>query len=112
MALVELTARAEKSLLEILGKTKRLDQTLLVVDMGEGAGEAQLSVKTQDDLGVLQRDIEMVGPFRILLGTEQVAVFVRESEAAVGGRYELDYYACGGRACFQIRSREMESIAD
>jgi hypothetical protein len=112
VALVELTPRAEKSLLEILRKTKRLDQALLVVDMGEGAGEAQLSVKTHDDFGILQRDLDMVGPFRIALGSEEVAVFVREPETTVGGRYELDYYSCGGRACFQIRSQEMESLAD
>jgi hypothetical protein len=113
VALVELTERAEKSLLEILGKTKRLDQTLLVVDMGEGEGEAQLSVKTQDDFLDLQRDIEMIGPFRITLGSEKVAVFVRESERVTGGRYELDYYACGGRACFQIRAQEMlERVVD
>ena len=113
MALVELTERAERSLLEILGKTKRLDQTLLVVDLGEGEGEAQLSVKTHEDYGHLQRDLEMIGPFRIMLGSERVAVFVRESVAVTGGGYELDYYSCGGRNCFQIRSRELAArIAD
>jgi hypothetical protein len=103
VALVEFTERAEKSLLEILGRTKRLDETLLVVEMGDG--EAQLSVKTSQDLDVLQRDIDLVGPFRIALGGAEVPMFVRESESSVGGRYELDYYACGGRTCFQIRER-------
>jgi hypothetical protein len=54
----------------------------------------------------------MVGPFRVTLGGETVAVFVREPETAVQGRYELDFYACGGRKCFQIRPRELAAIAD
>lgn len=103
MALVEFTERAEKSLLEILSKTKRLDETLLVVEM-EGS-EAQLSVKTHDDLGRLQRDIDMVGPFRVPIGGEEISLFVREPRQTSGGRYELDYYCCGGRSCFQIRER-------
>jgi len=103
VALVEFTERAERSLLEILGKTKRLEETLLVVEMGDG--EAQLSVKPSGDLMSLQRDIDLVGPFRVALGGAEVPMFVRESEVNGGGRYELDYYACGGRTCFQIRSR-------
>ena len=103
MALVEFTERAERSLLEILGKTKRLDETLLVVEMADG--EAQLSVKTSGDLDRLQSDIDLVGPFRVALGGEEVSIFVREPESAIGGRYELDYYSCGGRSCFQIRER-------
>ena len=103
MALVEFTERAEQSLLEILGRTKRLDETLLVVEMNDG--EAQLSVKSSEDLTRLQRDIDLVGPFRMDFGGQTVSVFVRESEACVTGRYELDYYACGGRKCFQIRER-------
>jgi hypothetical protein len=103
VALVEFTERAEQSLLEILGRTKRLDETLLVVEMTDG--EAQLSVKTNDDLTRLQSDIELVGPFRMALGGEEISLFVRESEGSIGGRYELDYYSCGGRKCFQIRER-------
>ena len=72
MALVEFTERAEQSLLEILGRTKRLDETLLVVDMSDG--EAQLSVKTSGDLTRLQSDIELVGPFRMALGGEAALV--------------------------------------
>ena len=101
VALVEFTSRAEKSLLEILGKTKRLDETLLVVEMGDH--EAQLSVKNSDELSRLQRDIDLVGPFRVPIGGEEISLFVREFESSAGGRYELDYYACGGRRCFQIR---------
>jgi hypothetical protein len=103
VALVEFTERAERSLLEILGKTKRLDETLLVVEMD--GGEAQLSVKTSGDLDRLQSDIDLVGPFRVALGGEEVSIFVREPESSIGGRYELDYYSCGGRSCFQIRER-------
>ncbi len=111
MALVELTPRAEKSLLEILS-TKRLDDTLLVVEMIEGEREAHLSVKTSEDLRSLQRNIEMVGPFRLPLGSEEVALFVSEPHTSVGGRYELDYYSCGGRNCFQIRPQDLQNIAD
>lgn len=103
MALVELTPRAEKSLLELLGKSNRLEDSLLVVDMHDP--EAQLSVKPRVDLARLQSNIEMIGPFRVPIGSEEVSLFVREREIAVGGRYELDYYACGGRRCFQIRER-------
>jgi hypothetical protein len=103
VALVEFTERAERSLLEILGKTKRLDATCLVVEMHDH--EAQLSVKTNDDLSILQSDIDLVGPFRVPIGGEVVSLFVRESETSVGGRYELDYYSGGGRNCFQIRER-------
>lgn len=103
MALVEFTERAERSLLEILGRTKRLDATCLVVEMHDR--EAQLSVKTSDDLGRLQSDIDLVGPFRVPIGGEVVSLFVREPETAVGGRYELDYNSYGGRSYFQIRER-------
>jgi hypothetical protein len=103
VALVEFTSRAEKSLLEILGRTKRLDETLLVVEMHDR--EAQLSVKTSDALTSLQRDIDMVGPFRVPIGDGEVSLFVRNAEFAAGGPFELDFYACGGRRCFQIRER-------
>ena len=102
MALVEFTERAEKSLLEILGK--RLEEALLVVEMNDG--EAQLSVKGSEDLRSLQSDLDLVGPFRVALGGSEVPMFVREPENEVGIRYELDYYACGGRTCFQIRERQ------
>jgi hypothetical protein len=110
VALVEFTERAEKSLLEILGKTKRLEESLLVVEMGNG--EAQLSVKTSQELTSLQQDIDLVGPFRVALGGAEVPMFVREIDGTVGGRYELDYYSCGGRTCFQIRERLQERLAD
>jgi len=111
VALVELTPRAEKSLLEILS-TKRLDDTLLVVDLVESEHDSQLSFKTSEDLRSLQRNVEMIGPFRLPLGNEEVALFVREPHTSVGGRYELDYYSYGGRNCFQIRPQELQNIAD
>jgi hypothetical protein len=103
VALVEFTQRAEQSLLEILGKTKRLDEALLVVDLNDP--EAQLSVEPSEQLARLQSDIDLVGPFQVALGGEPVRLFVREPETCIGGRYELDYYSCGGRNCFQIRER-------
>jgi hypothetical protein len=104
VALVEITERAERSLLEIFGKTnKRLDTTCIVVDLHER--DAQLAVKTSDDLGQLQSDIDLVGPFRVPIGSEIVRLFVREPAASTGNRYELDYYSYGGRGSFQIRER-------
>lgn len=103
MALVEFTQRAEQSLLEILGKMKRLEEALLVVDLNDP--EVQLSVEPGEQLATLQRDVDLVGPFQVALGGEPVRLFVREPETCVGGRYELDYYSCGGRNCFQIRER-------
>ena len=103
MARVEFTERAEASLLEILGKSKRLDETLLVVEMHDR--EAQLSVKNTDELTLLQRDIDMVGPFRVPIGGEEISLFVHDTERSVGGPYELDFYSCDGRHCFQIRER-------
>jgi len=102
MSLVAFTPRAEKSLLDQLGTSRRLDETLLVVEMREG--EVELSIKSAAELEQLQRDVEMIGPFRVPLGGEETTVFVREAEPAPNGVYEVDYYACGGRNCFQIRA--------
>ncbi|MFQ5599043.1 MAG: hypothetical protein ACE5G2_00660 [Candidatus Krumholzibacteriia bacterium] len=102
MSLVEFTPRAEKNLLDILGDSDRLEETLLVVDMC--GGEAQLSFKNGRELDELQRDVEMVGPFRVPIGGRETTLFVRENEPAPSGVYELDYYARGGRRCFQIRT--------
>jgi len=113
VALVEFTSRAEQSIREILETTSGLEQALLVVDIVAEEGEAQLSVhRTTAEWQRLQSDIQVVGPFRLSLGGENVSVFVREPETAVQGRYELDYYACGGRKCFQIRPRDLAAITD
>ena len=106
MALVEFTQRAEQSLLEILGKTKRLEEALLVVDLKDQ--EAQLSVEPSEQLAKLQQDIDLVGPFKVALGGEPVRLFVREPDTCIRGHYELDYYSCGGRNCFQIRERAQD----
>jgi hypothetical protein len=101
MSLVAFTPRAEKNLLDILGASRSLEETLLVVEMREGGVE--LSIKSSADLEQLQRDVEMIGPFRVPLGGEETTVFVREPEPVPNGIYEVDYFACGGRNCFQIR---------
>ena len=101
MAALEFTDQAEKSLLEILGNQLRLDETLLVVEMHDR--EAHLSVKSSNDLVKFQRDLDMVGPFRVPLGGEEVSLFVRDSMLPGGGRFDLDFNSCGGRPCFQLR---------
>ncbi len=101
MGKVEFTNQAERNLLEILGKENKLEETLLVVEMHDR--EAHLSVKSAADLVKLQRDIDVIGPFRVPLGGEEVSLFVRDSNLATGGLYELDYNSCGGHPCFQIR---------
>ena len=100
MSLVAFTQRAEKSLLEIF--SERLDDTLLIVDMRDE--EVQLSFKNEREIESLQRNVEMIGPFRVPLGERETTMFVREPEPACEGVYELDYYACGGRPCFQLRA--------
>ena len=113
MARVEFTSRAEQSILDLLGNAPRLEETLLVVDVPADEGEASLSVhRTTNEKERLQRDINVVGPFRVALGGERVSVFVRGPEQGVAGRYELDYYACGGRKCFQIRPRDLDAVVD
>ena len=102
MSMVEFTPRAEKSLLDILGQESRPENSLLVVDMSQG--DVQLSFKNPDDLESLQRDVDMVGPFRVPIGGQKMSLFVRDGESAVGGVVELDYAAYEGKRCFQIRA--------
>ena len=102
MSLVAFTPRAEKSLLDILGASNRLEESLLVVDMHDG--EVQLVIKSAGELEELQRDVELVGPFRVPIAGQETTLFVREKEPAPNGVYELDCYAVGGRNCFQIRA--------
>jgi hypothetical protein len=101
MSLVAFTQRAEKSLLDLL--SKRLDHTLLVVDVRDEE-EVHLSFKNEREIESLQQNVEMIGPFRIPLGERETTMFVRERDPASRAAYELDYYACGGRACFQLRA--------
>ena len=113
MARVEFTSRAEQSILDLLGNAQSLEEALLVVEVAKDEGEASLSVhRTVGEKERLQRDINVVGPFRVALGGERVSVFVRGPEQGATGRYELDYYACGGRKCFQIRPRDLDAIID
>lgn len=101
MSQVAFTPRAEKSLLDILGESTNLDTTLVIVDMNEE--EVQLSFRSEREIEQLQRDVDMVGPFRVPIAGHEATLFVRERKPAPNGVYELDYYAVGGRACFQIR---------
>jgi hypothetical protein len=113
VARVEFTSRAEQSILDLLGHAQSLEEALLVVEVAKDEGEASLSVhRTVGEKERLQRDINVVGPFRVALGGERVSVFVRGPEQGATGRYELDYYACGGRKCFQIRPRDLDAIID
>ena len=102
MSLVAFTQRAEQSLLDIL--SERLDDTLLIVDVREE--EVQLTFKNEREIESLQRNVEMIGPFRVPLGERETTMFVRERQPAPNGVYELDYFACGGAPCFQLRSTE------
>ena len=101
MSLVAFTPRAEKSLLDILGESKRLDESLLVVDMHDG--EAQLIIKSSGELDELQRDVDLVGPFWVPIAGQETMLFVRENDPAPSGIYELDSLAVGGQNCFQVR---------
>lgn len=108
MALVVFTPRAAQSVREILGNQERLEGKLLVVEMSDQ--QAQLSVKTMAELVQLQSDVEMIGPFRIPIGDDEISLFVREPQSDIDGPYELDYFAVGGQASFQIRTRATEEI--
>ena len=101
MSLVAFTPRAEQSLLDILGDAQRLEESLLVVDMHDGA--VQLVIKSAGELEELQRDVDLVGPFRVPIAGQETTLFVREREPAPNGIYELDYCAVGGQPCFQVR---------
>jgi len=101
MSMVAFTQRAERNLLDLL--SKRLDDSLLVVDVRDEE-EVHLTFKNQREIQSLQRNVEMIGPFRVPLGERETTMFVCEREPAPEGVYELDYYACGGRASFQLRS--------
>jgi hypothetical protein len=108
VALIEFTPRAAQGVREILENDVRLEEKLLVVEMFDQ--EAQLCVKTSAELVQLQSDVEMIGPFRIPIGDDEVSLFVREPEVHDGGPYELDYFAVGGRPSFQIKSRTVHEI--
>ena len=102
MSLVAFTPRAEQSLLDILGDAQRLEESLLVVDMHDG--EVQLVIRSAGEIEELQRDVDLVGPFRVPIGGQETVLFVREGQPAPNGVYEVDYYACGGQPCFQLRT--------
>jgi hypothetical protein len=101
MSLVAFTPRAEQSLVDILGDAQRLEESLLVVDMHDG--EVQLVIRDVDEIEELQRDVDLVGPFRVPIAGQETVLFVRENEPAPNGVYEVDFYACGGQPCFQLR---------
>ena len=100
MALVEFTPRAEQSVLELLERQN--ESRLLVVDMSHD--DVELSFKSTNEMLLLQRDVDLVGPFRVPIGGQEMSLFVREGETT-GGVYEVDYAAVGGENRFKIRER-------
>jgi hypothetical protein len=107
MALVEFTPRAEQSVLELLGRQN--DDALLVVDMSRE--EVELSFKSTNEMLLLQRDVDLVGPFRVPIGGHEMSLFVRERDAMSGDAmpgsvYQVDYAAVGGENRFRIRERD------
>ena len=102
MALVEFTPRAEQSVLELLGRQN--DDALLVVDMSRE--EVELSFKSTNEMLLLQRDVDLVGPFRVPIGGHEMSLFVRERDAMSGSVYQVDYAAVGGENRFRIRERD------
>jgi hypothetical protein len=101
MALVEFTPRAEQSVLELLNRQN--ESALLVVDMSHE--DVELSFKSTNEMLLLQRDVDLVGPFRVPIGGQEMSLFVRERDATTGGVYEVDFAAVGGENRFQIRER-------
>jgi hypothetical protein len=109
MSVVEFTPRAVRNLLNILGKSKSSveNKFLLVECQGE---EAEVSFPKVDEIVAMQRDLDVIGPFRVPVGEVEMSLFVRDRQEGRGGRIELDALAVGGegdfqRCNFQIRGR-------
>jgi hypothetical protein len=102
MSVVEFTPRAVQNVLDILGQSQRSSEdTFLLVEVQEE--EAEISFRRVDEVVDMQRDLDVMGPFRVPVGEVEMSMFVRDSDADRGGRIELDSLAVGGQGNFQIR---------
>lgn len=102
MSVVEFTPRAVQNVLDILGQSKRSSEdTFLLVEVQEQ--EAEISFRQSDEVVEMQRDLDVMGPFRVPVGEIEMSLYVRDSQPDRGGRIELDTLAVGGQCNFQIR---------
>jgi len=102
MSVVEFTPRAVQNVLDILGQSKSSsDNSFLLVECQ--AEEAEVSFRQFDEVVEMQRDLDVMGPFRVPVGEVEMSLFVRDRHADRGGRIELDALAVGGQCNFQIR---------
>ena len=102
MSVVEFTPRAVQNVIDILGQSKRSSEnTILLVDVHQE--EAELSFRQKNEVVEMQRDLDVMGPFRVPVGEVEMSLFVRDQQPDRGGRIELDALAVGGQSNFQIR---------
>ena len=107
MSVVEFTPRAVQNVLHILGQSKGSSDNkfLLVECQGE---EAAVSVPQVDEVVEMQRDLDVMGPFRVPVGEVEMSLFVRDRREGRDGRIELDALAVGGQGNFQVRGLNSE----
>jgi len=102
MSVVEFTPRAARNVLDILGQSQGTSEdTFLLVEVQEE--EAEISFRQVDEVIDMQRDLDVMGPFRVPVGEHEMSLFVRDSQPDRGGRIELDALAVGGQCNFQVR---------
>lgn len=102
MSVVEFTPRAVRNVLDRLGQTEcTSEDTFLLVEVQEE--EAEISFRHADEVVDMQRDLDVMGPFRVPVGEVEMSLFVRDAHPDRGGRIELDSLAVGGQCNFQIR---------
>lgn len=102
MSIVEFTPRAARSVIDILGQSKRSSEnTILLVDVHQE--QAEVSFRRHDEVTEMQRDLDVMGPFLVPVGEVEMSLFVRNRQTNNGGRIELDALAVGGGCNFHIR---------
>ena len=102
MSVVEFTPRAVQNVLDILDQSKSSsDNSFILVECR--AEEAEISFRQFDEVVDMQRDLDVMGPFRVPVGEVEMSLFVRDQQPDRGGRIELDALAVGGQCNFQIR---------
>ena len=105
MSVVEFTPRAVQNVIDILGQSKRSSEnTILLVDVHQE--EAEVSFRQKNDVDEMQRDLDVMGPFRVPVGKVEMSLFVRDRHPDRGGRIELDALAVGGGCNFHIRGQQ------